>query len=150
MKISQATMDNADEISINNINMAKETEDVILNSSVSLDAVKNLINNPSKGFYLIAKKEGKIIGQLMITFEWSDWRNTTIWWIQSVYVLPSYRKQKVFFSLYKESKKLAKQQGIKMFRLYVHNQNKKAISTYESIGMKKRSYIIFEEDFRSC
>ena len=122
---------------------------MILDSTVSLNAVKNLINNPSKGFYLLSKKDGEIIGQLMITFELSDWRNTTIWWIQSVYVLPSYRKQKVFFSLYKESKQLAKQQGIKLFRLYVHNQNKKAISTYESIGMKKKSYIIFEEEIRS-
>jgi len=147
MKISQATMDDTEEISINNINMAKETEERILDPVVSLDAVKNLINNPSKGFYLLAKKEEKIIGQLMITFEWSDWRNTTIWWIQSVYVLPSYRKQKVFFSLYQKSKQIAKKQNIKMFRLYVYNQNKKAISTYESIGMKKKSYIIFEEDF---
>ena len=149
MEISKAILDEAKEISLNNIQMAKETEEVILDSAVSLDAVKNLINDPTKGFYLLAKKEGEIIGQLMITFEWSDWRNTTIWWIQSVYVLPSYRKQKVFFSLYKKSKQLAKQQNIKMFRLYVHNQNKKAISTYESIGMKKKSYIIFEEDFQS-
>jgi len=149
MKISIATLDEAEEISINNIHMAKETEDVILDSTVSLDAVKNLINNPSKGFYLLAKRDGEIIGQLMITFEWSDWRNTTIWWIQSVYVLPSYRKQKVFFSLYEKSKQIANEQGIKMFRLYVHDQNKKAISTYESIGMNKKSYIIFEEDFGS-
>ena len=149
MKISQATMDDAEEISTNNIRMAKETEELILDPVVSLDAVKNLINNPSKGFYLLAKKEGKIVGQLMITFEWSDWRNTTIWWIQSVYVLPAYRKQKVFFSLYQKSKQIAKKQDIKMFRLYVYNQNKKAISTYESIGMKKKSYIIFEEDFQS-
>ena len=149
MEISKAILDEAKEISLNNIQMAKETEEVIIDSAVSLDAVKNLINDPTKGFYLLAKKEGEIIGQLMITFEWSDWRNTTIWWIQSVYVLPFYRKQKVFFSLYKKSKQIAKQQGIKMFRLYVHNENKKAISTYESIGMKKKSYIIFEEEIRS-
>jgi ribosomal protein S18 acetylase RimI-like enzyme len=140
----QASIDDAEEISENNIAMAYESEKVVLSRPIALSAVQNLINDSSKGFYLLAKDNNKIIGQLMITFEWSDWRNSTIWWIQSVYVSPDFRKQGVFHALYQELKRIAKENEISILRLYVHNQNKNAILAYDSLNMEKKSYIIYE------
>ena len=144
MTIIKATLIDAEEIARNNIEMARESEQIVLSKSVAITAVKNLINDSEKGFYLLIKRNNKIIGQLMITFEWSDWRNNTIWWIQSVYVDPAYRKQGVFRSLYKHIQDLAKKNDVKVLRLYVHEQNKKAIKVYESLGMEKKSYVIYE------
>ena len=144
MNFIKATIKDAEEICNNNIDMALESENTHLSSEVALDAVKNLINDPTKGFYLLVKKDKKILGQLMITYEWSDWRNSTIWWIQSVYVLPSNRKIGVFKKLYDEVKRLANENCIEVIRLYVFNENYKAIKAYESIGMKKKPYLIFE------
>ena len=144
MNIIKATLTDAEEIARNNIEMARESEQIVLSKSVAITAVKNLINDSEKGFYLLIKRNNKIIGQLMITFEWSDWRNNTIWWIQSVYVDPAYRKQGVFRSLYKYIQDLANKNDVKVLRLYVHEQNKKAIKVYESLGMEKKSYVIYE------
>jgi ribosomal protein S18 acetylase RimI-like enzyme len=146
MLIGIASQKDAKDISQNNIKMAKETENLNLTSHVALQAVMNLINNPSKGFYLVAKKNNEIIGQLMITYEWSDWRNKTIWWIQSVFVNPFFRNQGVFVELYNHIIQLAKNQDIELLRLYVHNQNDTAISVYESIGMKQKPYTIYESN----
>jgi len=144
MNIIKATLSDAEDIAKNNIAMAFESEKISLSEFIALDAVKNLINNPEKGFYLLIKQNNRIIGQLMITYEWSDWRNTTIWWIQSVYVDPAFRKQGVFRSLYEYIQKLSKKNNVKVLRLYVHEQNKNAIKVYESLGMKKKSYVIYE------
>ena len=144
MIFTQASIDDAEEISENNIAMAYESEKVVLKRSTALSAVRHLINDSSKGFYFLVKKNNRIIGQLMITFEWSDWRNATIWWIQSVYVKPDFRKQGVFHVLYQELKRIAKEHDISLLRLYVHDQNNNAISAYESLNMKKKSYLIYE------
>ncbi|MHA2431193.1 MAG: GNAT family N-acetyltransferase [Promethearchaeota archaeon] len=144
MNILIAIITDAETISENNVEMAKETEDINLSYTVTLNGVKNLINDKNKGFYLLAKKNDEIIGQLMITYEWSDWRNKMIWWIQSVYIKPTYRKQGVFHALYTRVKKLADNHGINLLRLYVHRHNQLAISVYNSIGMKKTSYQLFE------
>jgi ribosomal protein S18 acetylase RimI-like enzyme len=146
MNILIAKIKDAETISEHNIEMAKETEDIYLSYTVALNGVKNLINDKNKGFYLLAKKKGEIIGQLMITYEWSDWRNKMIWWIQSVYIKPIYRKQGVFDALYNHVKKLANNHGVNMLRLYVHSHNQLAISIYNSIGMKKTSYQLFEAE----
>ena len=148
MIICEGTHKDAAEISENNIKMAKETENINLTSHVALQAVRALISDPSKGFYLIVKKNNEIIGQLMITYEWSDWRNNTIWWIQSVFVKPLYRKHGIFVGLYNQIKKMAKEQDIELLRLYVHNQNDPAISVYKSIGMKQKAYTIFEDNIK--
>lgn len=144
MHIRHATLKDANTICENNIRMAYESEHVNLSRPTVFDAVKTLLTNKEKGFYLVAEQENEIIGQLMITYEWSDWRNSTIWWIQSVYVTPHHRKKGVFLSLYNEIKKQAKEQHITLLRLYVHDQNHSAINVYENIDMKRKSYIIFE------
>ncbi|WP_244982354.1 GNAT family N-acetyltransferase [Cylindrospermopsis raciborskii] len=111
--------------------------------------VKTLLKNPSLGFYLLAQKNNQVVGSLMVTTEWSDWRNGLYWWIQSVYVNPDFRRQGVFKALYQAVKQQAKTQtsGLKVsgFRLYVEKENVIAKRTYQSLGMEKSHYEIFEE-----
>lgn len=144
MKIRIATLDDAEKMVENNINLALESENFALTKVTVSKGIKNLIRQPYLGFYVIAEEKNVIIGQLMITFEWSDWNNKTNWWIQSVYVKEEYRKKKVFTKLIKYVKKLAEEQNIKLFRLYVHNENTNAIHIYEKIKMKKKPYNFFE------
>lgn len=144
MLIRVANLKDAEVICENIIKMADESEHVHLVKPVVLKAVKTLLCDSKKGFYLVAEHNNEIIGQLMITFEWSDWRNTTIWWIQSAYVTPSHRQGRVFTALLNEVKHQAETQKVKLLRLYVHTSNKPAIIVYEKIGMKRTSYVIFE------
>ncbi len=144
MHIRLATFKDAKIICENNIKMAYESEYIHLSKELVLSAVETLLCDKNKGFYLVAEQDNEIIGQLMITFEWSDWRNATIWWIQSVYITPHHRKKGVFNSLYIEVKNLAEKKNVKLLRLYVHERNASAINVYEKIGMKKKAYVIFE------
>jgi ribosomal protein S18 acetylase RimI-like enzyme len=144
MEILKATKQDAEIICKNNIRMAKETENINLSSETALQGVLALIDHPSKGFYLLARIDEKIVGQLMITYEWSDWRNNTIWWIQSVYVIPSYRRKGVFQSLFSFVMNMAKEQNIPSLRLYVYHENTSAIKVYEKLGMKQTAYVMFE------
>lgn len=146
MYIRKAILSDLSILVENNIKLAKESESIVLNRSTVESSVKHLLQDPEKGFYLIAEEQNEIIGQLMITFEWSDWRDTTIWWIQSVYIKKTKRKQGVFKQLLKELKKLAVSENISLFRLYVHESNTNAIAVYERLGMKEKSYKIFEID----
>ena len=144
MEITIATKKDAKVICEHNISMAKETENINLSPKIALKAVEQLINDSSKGFYVLARIDDEIIGQLMITYEWSDWRNNTIWWIQSVYVKPSYRKKGVFESLYSYVKDLAKKQQVTLIRLYVHHENTSAIEVYKKLEMRTANYLMFE------
>jgi len=145
MNVRYAMEIDAESICENNIQMAHESEGVSLSKHVVLAAVNTIVNDDTKGFYLVVEEDDKIIGQLMITFEWSDWRNTTIWWIQSVYVVPEYRKKGVFTLLYDEVKRHAKIHNVSILRLYVHSKNTSAIQVYHMKGMTKTPYLIFEE-----
>lgn len=128
-----------------NLLMALETESKKLDEYTVQQAVKAVIADSSKGFYLVAEKEdNKVIGNLMITYEWSDWRNTTIWWIQSVYVREAYRREGVFKKLYYYTIELAKKENIKLIRLYVEKDNVDAQNTYEKLGMVSSHYLLFE------
>lgn len=123
--VRRATLDDVDFITSNNIAMCLETENKTLNPDISRRGVEELLKDPSKGHMYIAchgEKEEKI-GQTMITFEWSDWRCKQIWWIQSVYVLPEYRKQGVFRQLYKHVIEASKEDNACGVRLYAENDN---------------------------
>ena len=80
--------------------LALETEGINLNPGIVLRGVSKVLADPTKGFYLVAKEEGRTIGCLMITYEWSDWRARTVWWIQSLYVVPEHRRQGIFRQMY--------------------------------------------------
>ena len=129
-----------------NVAMAKETEDINLNRETVTHGVKTVLMGDSHGFYLVAEYEEQILGSLLVTFEWSDWRCGCFWWIQSVYIKPEARQQGVYRRLYAHTKALAKQQpGVCGLRLYAMDTNEQAHKTYAHVGMHKTGYEIFEE-----
>jgi ribosomal protein S18 acetylase RimI-like enzyme len=131
-----------------NIAMALETEHKRLEPQVVLAGVKSLLARPEAGFYLVARWQGEVAGSLMVTFEWSDWRNGQFWWIQSVYVHPKRRRRGVFRGLYTEVKTLAQHHGnVCGLRLYVERDNQVAQQTYQQIGMNETPYRILEQEF---
>ncbi|MBD3290542.1 GNAT family N-acetyltransferase [candidate division KSB1 bacterium] len=146
IQVRKATITDAEHIIKFNIAMAKETEDKALPLEKITAGVMRLLEKPEHGFYLLAEKEGQIAGSLMITYEWSDWRDGLFWWIQSVYVKPEFRRTGIYRSLYTHVKMLAEKDGtVCGFRLYVEKENFIAQKTYRSLGMQKTNYIIYEQ-----
>ena len=145
--IKKATPEDIARIAEFNRRMARESENFILDPDIALSGVKNLFNQPELGFYIVAQKESKIVGSLMITKEWSDWRNGIIWWIQSVYVLPDYRRKGLFREMYQYIRKMAVRQNISGLRLYVDKENLTALNTYQALGMTETDYKLFEDLF---
>jgi GNAT superfamily N-acetyltransferase len=128
--------------------MGMETEGIRLDKKRLHAGVRSILRDPKKGFYLLGEIEGRIAGQMMITREWSDWRNGHFWWIQSVYVLPSYRRRGVYRALHGYIRDLGRRrQDICGLRLYVHERNRRGKKVYRKLGMKKLDYEVFEESF---
>ncbi|HEX8652274.1 MAG TPA: N-acetyltransferase [Pyrinomonadaceae bacterium] len=132
--------------------MARETEAKDLDVEVLTAGVEGLLGNPRHGFYVVAEQGGLepdkrvVAASLMVTFEWSDWRNGVFWWIQSVYVKPEFRRQGVYRALYQFVKsRAAAERGVRGFRLYVEKENHTAQQTYERLGMTETYYKMFEE-----
>ena len=147
VKVRRAELGDIDRIVDFNVRMADETEGKMLDEKTVREGVNSVVNDPDKGFYLVAEKENssEIVGQLLVTSEWSDWRNKYFWWIQSVYVSPIYREKKVFSQLYGALDKLVStNKSICGFRLYLHSQNESASKVYEAMGFKKTSYEVYE------
>jgi GNAT superfamily N-acetyltransferase len=112
------------------------------------DGVHAVLDNPARGVYYVAAAGARRAGMMMITYEWSDWRNGFFWWIQSVFVEPEFRSQGVFKAIYRHVEDLARTTpGVAGLRLYVENSNNKAQNTYQSVGMKRTAYQMFETDF---
>ncbi len=124
--------------------MAMETEGLELKSEVITGGVMAVFHDNKKGEYYVAEENGAIVASLMITYEWSDWRNANIWWFQSVYVIPEYRRKGVFRMMYAHVKKEGIAQGIAGLRLYVESENLRAQKTYEAMGMNGAHYRTFE------
>ena len=146
MRIRQATAADAPVLVEFNCAMALETEGKELLPEVIGAGVRALLANPAAGFYVVAESEHRVVGALLITKEWSDWRNGTFWWIQSVYVRPEFRRQGVYKTLYRHVQEMAAgDPGVCGFRLYVERENSRAQATYRSLGMKETHYRVFEE-----
>lgn len=129
--------------------MAEETESVRLDPAIIQAGVNGLLEDRSKGIYFVAEAEGRVVGQLMITYEWSDWRNGNLWWIQSVYVAPAFRRAGVFRALFEHVNSLARRQkDVRALRLYMHAENSHARQSYERLGMRATHYQVFELEFR--
>ena len=145
MLIRTAIEDDVDVIVDYNYNLAYETEDKILDKEILTKGVKSIINDESKGIYHVCEINNKVVGQIMYTYEWSDWRNGTFIWVQSVYVNKDYRGKGVFKALYKYVKEICdssdKYVGI---RLYVEKENSIAQKTYSSLGMSECNYYMYE------
>ncbi|MFT5839128.1 MAG: ribosomal protein S18 acetylase RimI-like enzyme [Flavobacteriales bacterium] len=126
--------------------MAWETEHKKLDENTLKKGVAALISDDNKGFYLVAEQNAQVVGSLMVTTEWSDWRNAVFWWIQSVYITPDYRRKGIYAQLYSQVKTLAEQQqNVCGFRLYVEKDNIVAQKTYLSLDMVESNYLMFEE-----
>ncbi len=146
--IRTANRNDAPVIAQYNADMALETEHLHLDMERLLKGVNGIFDEPSRGFYLVAELNGTVIGQLMITYEWSDWRNGVFWWIQSVFVKEEFRAQKVFRSLYDHVIAMAHDQGnVCGIRLYVEKDNTRAHAVYEKLGMSVTQYDLLETDF---
>ena len=129
--------------------MALETEGKHLDTDVLSAGVAAALADPNKGFYLVAEIAGEVVGQLMITTEWSDWRNGWFWWIQSVYVREDARRQGVFRVLFQEAERLGRDAGnVVGLRLYVERDNGRAQRTYQSLAMHDAGYRVFEKMIR--
>jgi GNAT superfamily N-acetyltransferase len=127
-----------------------ETEGLHLDPTCVIPGVTALLADPAKGIYYVAEIGGKVAGQLMTTYEWSDWRNGNIWWIQSVYVKQEFRRQGVFRELFKHLESLARQQKeVRALRLYMHRDNSAARNSYEHLGMHRTQYEVFEMEFQA-
>lgn len=128
-----------------NSRMAEETEGKALDPELIGPGVAALLADPAKGQYWVAVAGKQVIGQIMVTYEWSDWRNGNIWWIQSVYVHADWRRKGVFSALYHHVESLVTSEpGVIGLRLYVEENNKRAQQTYEALGMVKPSYLVME------
>lgn len=126
--------------------MARETEGKELERGVLSAGVEAIFHDSAKGFYVVAESENRIVGGLMVTFEWSDWRDAWFWWIQSVYILPDFRGRKIYRMLYEFVKDKAVQAGdVCGFRLYVEKENERAQKVYEKLGMDESHYLMYEE-----
>jgi len=135
-------------IASGNAAMALETEHKILDPGTVHAGVAAALEDPSRGRYYVAEIDGEVVGQLMYTFEWSDWRNGMFWWIQSVYVLPQARRRGVFRALYEHIEALSKSTpGVCGLRLYVELDNVRAQQTYLGCGMQDAGYRIMEVDY---
>ncbi|MBY0374731.1 MAG: GNAT family N-acetyltransferase [Bryobacteraceae bacterium] len=146
MNIRQAAEADATTIVEFNRAMARETEDRELALETITPGVARILTDAALGFYLVAEAEGAVIGCLMVTYEWSDWRNGLFWWVQSVYVDPAWRGRGVYRALYGETKARARAMGgVCGFRLYVEENNVAAQETYKRQGMERTHYLMFEE-----
>ena len=146
--IRRATLEDARTLALHNAAMAAETETITLDPERALRGVEAVLGDPAKGFYLLAEADGAVAGQLMITFEWSDWRNGVFWWLQSVYVRPEHRRRGVFTRLYRVMRDEAEKSGsVCGVRLYVESANQQAQQTYERLGLRQAHYRMYEVDF---
>lgn len=145
MKIREAYREDAETIISFQQLMAMETEGMKLEHSTISGGVMAVFNDPSKGTYYVAESDNKVVASLLITPEWSDWRNSYIWWFQSVYVIPEQRRKGIFREMYIFIKEAALKDNIPGLRLYVEKDNVRAQQTYEAMGMDGEHYKLFEE-----
>ncbi len=149
MSINIRTAEIGDALVIADFNrrIADETENYILPYNKILAGVKNLFEKQEYGFYIVAEKQNKIVGCLMITFEWSDWRDSLLWWILSVYISPEYRRQGIFSKMYNFVSNYAKGKKVVGLRLYVEKDNTAAQKTYRTLEMEETNYKLFQQIF---
>ena len=149
IQVRLADRGDADTIVKFNVALVLETEHKELLLPVVTRGVRALFENPQHGFYLVAETADEVVGSLMITYEWSDWRCGVFWWIQSVYVKPEFRRRRVFTKLHEFLRvRAAQDPDVCGFRLYFEQSNHAAQTTYGKIGMTKTTYGVFEEEFQ--
>ena len=145
MIIRKAVPSDTEQIAGFQLSMARETENISLDPATVTQGVKAVFSDTSKGNYFVAEQDGHVIASLLTTFEWSDWRNGTVLWIQSVYVLPEFRGKGVYRAMYTHIKSLVEQETkLKGIRLYAEKTNTIAHQVYEKLGMTAEHYQLYE------
>jgi GNAT superfamily N-acetyltransferase len=148
--VREATRDDLQALVGYQLAMASETEGQALDRGVLRDGIASMFSSQEKGFYMVAEADGRVVGGLGITYEWSDWRNSAFWWIQSVYVESRWRRKGVYTAMHSRVLELARSRGdVCGIRLYVERTNLVAKKTYEYLGMAPSHYDMFEVDFDS-
>jgi ribosomal protein S18 acetylase RimI-like enzyme len=128
-----------------NRRLALESEHKALDVATLTAGVAAVLADEARGVYFVAESDGAVVGQLLITLEWSDWRNGWFWWIQSVYVREDHRRAGVFRALYEHVAARARQRGdVVGLRLYVERENARAQATYDRLGMAATGYLVLE------
>jgi GNAT superfamily N-acetyltransferase len=146
--IRAATLSDCEVIADFNRRLAAEAEDKRLEHEVVVRGVRTALSDPARCRYYLATLDGEIVGQTMITFEWSDWRNGWFWWIQSVYVHADFRKRGVYRTLHEHIAREARRTpDVCGLRLYVDTRNDAAMKTYEALGMIPGGYVLYETDW---
>ena len=143
MQVRLATEKDAAAIASHNMALAKESEGYALDADTALKGVTRLLYQPNKGFYVVAEDGDSVVGQVMVTFEWSDWRAQDIWWLQSIYVKPRWRRKGMMRALISAVSDMAMEQNVQELRLYVHKDNHSAIEAYQHMHMHKLAYYLF-------
>ena len=124
--------------------MARETESVELDPPTVTHGVHAVFDDPSRGRYFVAEAEGSVVASLLITNEWSDWRNGNVWWIQSVYVRPAFRRRGVYAGMSHDVRAIAERENVRGIRLYVDRRNALAQDVYRRAGMNGEHYLVYE------
>lgn len=145
IRIREADVTDASDIAAFQRAMARETEEVELDAGVVDRGVRAVFDHPARGRYFVAEEEGRVVASLLITYEWSDWRNGNVWWIQSVYVCPEFRRRGVYARMYEHVKGIVERDpSLRGIRLYVDRRNAPAQDVYRRCGMNGEHYLVFE------
>ncbi len=148
IRIREGRPEDAPVLAEYNRRMALETENKELDSETVSRGVAQGLLQPDKCRYFVAESEGEVVGQAMVTYEWSDWRNGDLWWIQSVYVHPDHRRQGIFTQLFRHIESLAREAaGVCGLRLYVEGDNAVGQAVYKKLGMSHAGYHVYEREF---
>lgn len=145
--IRAASLLDLDALVSGNMALAEETERLRLDAGALREGIRALLESRVPGRYWVAEIDGRLVGQVLITFEWSDWRNRMVWWIQSVYVAPDMRGRGVLRVLYDAMRREALASGAGGLRLYVDTTNVRAQAAYAALGMNGEHYRVFEDMF---
>lgn len=144
LRVRDSGIEDVDKLVAWNAAMARETEAKALDLAVLERGVRAVFAEPRRGRYLVAELDGKPVGGLLLTFEWSDWRDGDFWWIQSVYVVPAARRRGIFRALYAEVEARAAASAAVGIRLYVERDNQAAQTTYRDLGMHECAYRMYQ------
>ena len=145
MRIRKAALADAGLITDFNLKLAKETESLTLDPERVAAGVTAVLKDASKGVYFLAEEDGEVAAQMLITYEWSDWRSGNFWWIQSVYVKEAFRQRGIFRAMFTHLQELTRENPkVCGLRLYVDADNERARRSYERLGMSQSHYQIFE------
>lgn len=145
IRIRQAGAADVETIASFQCRLAAESEDLTLDLLTVRKGVRAVVNDPDKGRYWLAEVDGRCVACLMVLHEWSDWRNATVWWIHSLYVLPEFRRRGVLRALYGHLRSLVEaDESLRGLRLYVEKDNRAAMAAYEALGMDGQHYRLYE------